>query len=149
MRKVWGGFTLIELMVTVAIVATLATIAVTSYRKYVMRANRTEARNALLAMASAQEKYYLQNNTYAVDMADAPPTGLGIATPTPSGWYRLTLTGVGGLPTPDATGFTATATAVGSQAQDADCAVFTVNSQQAQTATNSAGTDNSAVCWSK
>src|SRR5215469_13147875 len=115
MRRALGGFTLIELMVTVAILALLSTIAVASYRTYVTRADRTEARGALLALASAQEKYYLQNNTYSSDISDAPPTGLGIPTPTASGWYQLTLTGVNGTATPDATGFTATATAIGSQ----------------------------------
>ena len=58
------GVTLIELVVVVVIVGILASIAIPSYRNYVLRANRTEGRAALLALATAQEKFYLQCNTY-------------------------------------------------------------------------------------
>ena len=79
-RRQAAGFTLIELMVVVAVVAILGTIAVSTYRSYILRTNRTEARMALLATQVAQEKYFLQNNQYAPDIATviaAPPAGLG------------------------------------------------------------------------
>ncbi len=68
-------------MVVVALVAILGTIAVSTYRSYILRTNRTEGRMALLATQVAQEKYFLQNNQYAPDIATviaAPPAGLGI-----------------------------------------------------------------------
>ena len=59
------GFSLVELMTVVAIVAILGTIAVSSYRAYTLRATRTEGRLALLAIQVGQEKFFLQNNQYA------------------------------------------------------------------------------------
>ena len=59
------GFTLIELMIVIVVVAVLAAIAMPSYRQYVLRTHRTEAKRTLLNVAVAQEKFYLQNNTYA------------------------------------------------------------------------------------
>src|SRR6478736_2197284 len=76
-----GGFTLIELMVVIGVVAVLGSIAVSTYRSYILRTTRTEGRMALLATQVAQEKYFLQNNAYAQDIATviaAPPAGLGI-----------------------------------------------------------------------
>jgi type IV pilus assembly protein PilE len=73
------GMTLIELMIVVIVVAILGTVAVSSYRSYLIRANRTEARMALLRVQAAQEKFFLQNNRYASnsELATAPPSGLG------------------------------------------------------------------------
>src|SRR6266404_5478396 len=84
------GMTLIELMVVVAIVAILASLAVGSYRRYVLRANRTDATSALLRIQVAQEKYFLQNNAYTVDLS---PAGLNVASPTPNGFYTLAVAG--------------------------------------------------------
>ena len=81
-RRAARGFTLIELMIVISIVAILTTIAVTSYRAYVLRATRTEARMALLSIQAAQEKFFLQNNQYAQNVATAvaaPPAGLGVS----------------------------------------------------------------------
>src|SRR5437899_1251323 len=71
------GVTLIELMVVLAIVAILSSLAVGSYRRYVLRANRTDATSALLRTQVAEEKYFLHNNTYTTDVTDQPPTDLG------------------------------------------------------------------------
>jgi type IV pilus assembly protein PilE len=132
------GVTLIELMIVIVIVGILASIAVPSYRNYVVRAQRTDAMSALLRVAAAQEKFYLQNNTYADDdaLADDPPAGLGISA-TENGWYDLAITSA------DLTReFTVTATPVagGAQATDAHCASFSLTSAGAKSATN---TD----CW--
>src|SRR4029450_13032529 len=80
MRNDSRGFTLIELLVVVVIVTILATIAAPGYRQYLFRTNRTEAKRTLLNVAAAQERFYLQNNTYAGPSAleTAPPAGLGI-----------------------------------------------------------------------
>ncbi len=67
------GFTLIELMITVAIVAILAAIAIPSYQDSIWKGKRGEAKAAILKALQAEERYYTQNNTY-VD-----PTSLPIA----------------------------------------------------------------------
>ncbi len=62
-----AGITLIELMIVVVVVAILGLIAVPSYRKYMIRAHRTEAKSALLRLQTNQERWYLQHNTYTDD----------------------------------------------------------------------------------
>ncbi len=70
MRKL-QGFTLIELMVTVAIVGILAAIAIPSYQDYVMRSRRSDAKGALLGLANALERQFTATNSYC----DAGGTG--------------------------------------------------------------------------
>ena len=64
-----GGFTLIELMITVAIIGILASIAYPSYTQYVQRANRAEARAVLLEAAQFMERNYTLANRYDQDSA--------------------------------------------------------------------------------
>ena len=93
MNKSARGVTLIELMVVILVLAILASIAVPSYRRYVMRSNRTEATAALLQLRIAQEKFFLQNGQYADDgaLTTAPPAGLGLPGTTASNYYTVTL----------------------------------------------------------
>jgi len=60
------GFTLIELVIAVAIVAVLSTIAYASYSSAVTRAKRSEGKNALLKMMQQEERFFTQNNRYIV-----------------------------------------------------------------------------------
>lgn len=136
------GVTLIELMIVIVVVAILASIAVPSYRNYILRTNRTEGRAALLRVQVAQEKFFLQNNTYAGNaiLATAPPAGLGIATTTESGHYTVAVApGASGT---IATSYQATVTAAGGQTQDtAACLTLTINDQGTRTPLESSG------CW--
>lgn len=124
-----SGFSLIELMIVVAVVAILATIATQSYRRYAMRANRTDAKNVLLQIQVAQEKYFLQSNSYVTTLANiaaAPPAGLGMPVNaatgvTISGNYSIAFT----VATP--TSYTVTATAIAGQATDTDCPTLSVD----------------------
>ena len=120
------GVTLLELMAVVVIVGILGTLAVNSYRGYLLRTNRTEARMALLQLQANQEKFFLQNNRYAAPAelslaTTADPPGLGIPATTQSGYYTITLVA-------DTTTYTATATATGGQTSDAAaCQVLTID----------------------
>ena len=133
------GMTLIELMVVLAIVAILSTIAVGSYRRYVLRANRTDATAALLRIQVAEEKFFLQNNTYTTQVTVAV---LGITSPTPNGFYTLAVTGDPNSTNNIATSFQATATATGTQTLDTSCATLTINDQGQRNSTPSA-----TECW--
>ena len=137
------GVTLIELMIVIVVVAILASIAVPSYRQYVLRSHRVEAKTALLNLAAAQEKFYLVNNDYAEsgELTTAPPAGLGLSGTTENGWYTVAITAS------SATAFTATATATGTQTADNDCRVFSINSQGVRTASNSSSGDSTNTCW--
>lgn len=150
MNRNSAGFTLTELLITVAIVATITAVAVPSYRQYIMRANRADATTALLRLAANQERFYLASNTYAsnAQLATAPPNGLGLPG-TDRGLYTLTIAAAaGGL----ARGYRATATAVASESQgsDDDCASFSVDNEGRRTAADSGGVSNTEVwetCW--
>ncbi len=63
-RKASAGFTLIEVMIVVAIIGILAAIAYPSYSEYVLRGNRTEGQALLMDAAARQERFYAQNNVY-------------------------------------------------------------------------------------
>lgn len=142
-RRLHRGMTLIELLIVVVVISVLLSIAVPSYRQYVLRSHRVEAKSALLNLAAAQEKFYLQNDTYATNaqLDDAPPDGLGLAATTENGWYTITIADGA-----NATGFSATAEAKGAQEKDDDCATLTINQLGVKDATNSDG-EKSTVCW--
>ncbi|MHC8441350.1 MAG: type IV pilin protein [Candidatus Eutrophobiaceae bacterium] len=81
------GFTLIELMITVAIIAIISSIAIPSYTEYVKRGKRAEARSALLEAAAKMERYYSDENRY-----ESSFTVLGIEENTQNNYYRLSIT---------------------------------------------------------
>lgn len=133
------GVTLLELMVVVVVVAVLGMVALPSYRQYSMRAQRTEAKTALLQLATAQERFYLQNNTYSANFAALNLTGMS-----ENNVYTLA------IPLANAQTYTATATPTpggGINGRDmngdAECLVFTLNAQGLKTA----NPDPNNVCW--
>ena len=62
------GITLIELMIVVVVIGIMAAIAYPNYREFAARAKRNEARAALLQIATNQERFYLQNNSFTCDL---------------------------------------------------------------------------------
>jgi type IV pilus assembly protein PilE len=113
------GFTLIEVLVTVVIVAILAGIALPSFQESIRKGRRSDAFTSISALQQAQERWRGNNAAYTSNLATAP-AGLGISGTTASGYYTITATGV------SATGYTALATAVSgtSQADDGNCKVI-------------------------
>jgi type IV pilus assembly protein PilE len=134
------GVSLIELMTVVGIVAILGVLAVGSYRNYGLRTNRTEGQTALLRIQVGEEKFFLQNNSYTLDIVGLPPAGLGIGNTSTNGYYTLTV--VPGTTGTIATSFIATATAAGTQATDtAACRVLTIDDQGQRQPNDASG------CW--
>lgn len=129
------GFTLIELMVTVAIVGILATIAVESYTYEVQKSRRTDARSALMDLAGREEKVYSVINAYTNNAAQL---GYGTLTPVGNGYYNVTIV------TPDTQSYLITATPIGPQASDSQCKTLAVDQTGAQTSTGSAP---ASTCW--
>jgi len=114
-----AGFTLIELLVVIALFSIITTIAVGAYRQYVQRVNRTDASQLLLRVAAAQERFYLDQNRYALQ-ADLVELGFPGAE-SENGYYQLTIApGPSGDPAVD---YVATAQVIAgrSQADDTDC----------------------------
>ena len=150
-----AGFTLIELMVTVAIVGILATIATTSYQSQVMRSRRTDARTAILDLAGREEKIFSTINAYSPSPAalgygtaatfPAPPSGIPVGG-SGTDYYNLSVV----TPDPAQGGaintyiIVATPIATTSQAGDTTCSNLSVNQLGQQSATPAA---NAATCW--
>ena len=84
------GFTLIELMIVVAIIGILAAIAYPSYDEYVKRGNRTEGQAFLSDVAARQERYFSQNNAYITAVGDIAKLGLSNAN-SPTSKYTLAI----------------------------------------------------------
>jgi type IV pilus assembly protein PilE len=137
-----AGWTLIELMVALLILAILATFALPAYRSHALRAHRVEATSALLELAAAQERFYLHHDRYAshTELAAAPPQGLGLAQMTRNGRYRLT------IDVADTRVFSASAAASGDQAADERCSTLAIDAYGSRTATSAAGIA-AARCW--
>jgi type IV pilus assembly protein PilE len=150
------GFTLIELIVAMVILAILAAIAIPSYSNYVLTSHRSEAKGALLDLASSEERYFSANNQYT-----ATPSNLGYSASAgqafnigTGGYYQVSATGIAVIAATAPTGttagtpasFTITASAIGNQTKDTACASFSVTSGGVQSATNSGG-NPSTSCW--
>jgi len=96
MKPAQTGFTLIEVMIVVAIVGILAAIAYPSYDEYVKRGNRTEGQALLQDTSARQERYFSQNNAYVTDDADIAKLVLKGGNKSETGKYGLTLSKVNG-----------------------------------------------------
>lgn len=128
------GFTLIELMIVVAIIGILAAIAYPSYDEYVKRGNRTEGQAFLSDVAARQERYFSQNNAYITAVANIAKLGLSSAS-SPTGKYTVGFAGGGG-------GYTLTAN---NQFSDAKCATLTLNALGVRGSSGSRSDNND--CW--
>lgn len=132
-----NGFTLIEIMIAVAIVAIIASVALPSYQEQIRKSRRSDAKIGLEKAAALQEQHRFTNNTYSSDVNDIG--GIGGALVSPEGHYTIA-TVVTAASTGCSTNgfcFLLTATATGIQASDTDCATFTLTNTGAKTSTSS------------
>ncbi len=133
------GFTLIELVIAMVIVAILAAIAYPSYRQHVLRSNRTEGMALLHEAAAREERYLAQNNSYADTVAK-----LNLSATSANGLYVLAVTA-------DSSTFTydLTATPQGSQTQDS-CGTLTLDETGVRGAAGKTEPDSTGTvknCW--
>lgn len=94
-RRAFAGFTLIELMIVVAVVAILAAIAVPAYNEQVRKTRRAQARSDLMSTVQALERFHTANNTYSgypVAPVNSPSGGTAYYTITPSNLGATTYT---------------------------------------------------------
>jgi len=140
------GYTLIELMITIAIVAILASIANAAYTSQVQKSRRTDARSALLDLAGREEKLFTLANAYSAAPSDLGYGAVAAAWPITvgSGYYQVTVVSPDPLQGGAAGTYSITANAIGMQANDTTCTSLSVNQLGAQT---SAGTGTAATCW--
>jgi len=130
-----AGFTLIELMVTLAILGIILGVAIPNYRQWVLESGRTEAKSVLMQGAQTLERCFTRFSAY--NDGDCP-LGAGGTEMSENGKYQLTVTGV------TATTFNLTAAPQGSQTKDTECGSFTLNNAGVRGV--STGTDP-AECW--
>lgn len=132
------GFTLLELMITVAIVGILAAIAFPSYQQQIIKSHRTDGKTKLLEVAQRQERYYTDNNTYATSL-----TLLGYSSSpvnSDNGYYSIAAAaGTSGI----ASSYVLTATRLGSQTKDTTCGNLTLSNTGVKSATGTSPAD----CW--
>lgn len=140
MKTYSKGVTLMELMITVAVVAILASIAYPSYRNQILRSNRTEAKVALMGAAQTLEKCFTQNSTYVGCAA------LTLPLTTPNGDYSIDEDDDDPIA---ASTYTLVATAQNGQTDDTDCATLSINQANNQTALRADSTENNRGCWSR
>jgi len=136
------GFTLIELMIVVAIIAILAAIAVPWWGRYTYRARRADGQNLLMHIAQAEERYYTDYNYYPLSAGSLGYTG----TPTSEhGYYTVTLAA-----SPAASagqGYVATAAPQGPQTNDV-CGNLSIDSTgQKLPSAASTGRYSNGNCW--
>ena len=130
------GITLVELLIVIVIIGILAAFAYPSYRQYIARAKRVEAKAPLLQIATNQERHYLQNHTYTTDMMK-----LGFASAgnqlSESGAYKINVDSA------TANNFVAKATYQKSDSEASKCAWFQIDASGTKTS------GPAADCWTR
>ena len=130
------GITLLELMIVVVIIGFLAVIAYPNYREFAARAKRNEAKAALLKIATNQERFYLQNNTFTCDMTELSFTAAA-GFVTDSGSYTVDVTAC------NAANFTAQAAYNLGGTEAGKCGMFQIDGRGAK------ASNPDTNCWTR
>ena len=146
-RRPASGFTLLELAIVACILAILVAAATPAWRGYVLRRHRAEARAALLALGTAQEKHYLRCNTYAsidpVAVTTCDPAVLRFPDRSTDGRYRIEVKAA------DESTWIGIASALDDQASDSACVEFGLSAEGTRSARRADGSENALECWSR
>lgn len=146
-RNPQSGFTVIELLVVVAIIGILMSIAIPSYQDYVRKARRGDGKSSLLTTAQAMERFYTENSTYSAAALGAASTNVGTTT-SKEGYYNIafdsaptsaTICGATTATSPSASSFRICAAPTGAQANDS-CATLSLSNTGAKSPTTGG-------CW--
>lgn len=139
------GFTLVELVMVMAIIGVLLAIGIPQYSDFMERSRRADGTTTLLDYAAEQEKWFFSRNTYTNARGNLGPAN------SPEGFYAITLdNAVAGVTCRGATPFNCfeiIATAQGRQGADADCEIFSIDHTGAKKAWDSGGARNDDTCW--
>jgi len=130
-----AGFTLIEVVIAMVIIAILAAVAIPAYTQYVSRGHRSEARSTMLQASQWMERFRTQNNTY---VGAALPAGLATSPPSGPAKYNLAVA------TPAANEYTITATPTGTMTGDI-CGALTLD----QSGARGQGGGDAQLCWAR
>ncbi len=135
------GFSLLELMTATLIAALLTTLAISGYRDFILRSQRTDAHLALLRVQAEQERHFLAHHHYAESLT-APPAqnGLGLGIASEHGYYDLHM-----QTSNEGSSFLVTAIPAGAQRQDRHCSSFSIDEIGRRDATGA--TDAPLRCW--
>ena len=152
--KTVKGFTLIEVMIVVAILGIISAIAIPSYSEYVRKGKRADAKVELLRISQLQESYFVQNLSYAKDLTTgAGGLGLGATVKSEQEEYLITIasqdSGNGacdGTTADSCTSYTLTAAPLGSQASD-KCGKFTVTNTGVKDVVDEYTSYDAKKCW--
>ena len=139
-----AGFTLIELMIAVVVIALLAMVAIPAYNDSVTKGRRADAKSSLSTAAARQEQFFMDNKTYTTDLTDIGFIGSATSVASLDGNYTVSVaTPTAGCPI--ATCFELRAAP---NKSDGYCQTFTLNSVGTQGVTGSpAPTQTANECW--
>lgn len=148
MKKSNAGFTMIELMIVVAIIGILARIAYPSYVKQVVKSNRSDAKIKIADVSQRMQRCFTAQSTFnpttgLCAVKDAATAASGIASD--NGYYTISIAAADLT----ATTFKIKATAVSGkrQANDNDCSLFQIDQTGKKLAQNAGGDDTTSTCW--
>ena len=134
MERAQKGFSLIELMIVVAIIGILASVALPIFTEQVLQSRRSEARAAIEEIRNLENEFFLNYKRYG-NLAE-----LNYTSTTDGGYYNLAISS-------GALEYTASATAIGRQARDETCAVFQITSIATLVAFDKDGNNTTSDCW--
>jgi type IV pilus assembly protein PilE len=146
------GLTLVELLSGITLLAIAVAIGVPAYRSHMLRTERRDATEALLAVQAAQDRFLLQHGRYCERLTAAPPAGLGMA-----GRSRLGFYAIGVRVNADASTYLARAVPIASSSvaqgthtarpRDATCRSFSIDQNGLKSAQDDSGADSTRDCW--